>query len=720
MDIRRIVINADPDWAFRQYTRTYALDLYRTAAGVTLWDLTGTSGDRDDREFWGDWPIAAGSDISPMEEDLDSAISSLKSSGRRRVAVIVVLSLQDMKALDDDELLLSSAAKRAQRLVRRIFEVIDREAGEIGSVADIASSVWVSLVVRTGGESAQSQRIAEVACKKIVEGYRTASVHNCFFLSSSAANEMRDDASEIHFHKLRMLIDMVSQTDVDRERYADMWRQLRSRRHGAAYVARLVLERPYDEVSWTTSDVMRLSLLNWRDEQLESAAGIDEQAEGLNESIKKMLAAVDRQTQQDVMDETLASQVGYDFERSGIDPTAPELTEANWPKYRRMLLMFDERHASELQAAFDRFILALEKLYAQYLELAPQFIDRERRRQKEERERMSADMERLESGLADAVVETANLCRVDVARQRTRLCDRAAKIREEVHSKFVPQIKDTNENFVGHTQIQDLARYHDLVAAFDQTVDCANKLSILRQCLIAGTLCTGAFLLISFLAVTDLMSIFGSAEPEVRIPDPDQPAGWWAWIKSVIGWHEAGGKWFFVGMMFATSLLTFGYATQSYTNRFHRAYDWLKLKSTNARDAVEEIPKYTYRYGATLGQASQLGIIEGQLRNLASAQSRSKFKNGFSSMAAGRRHDVDDMPDQARTLRHRIDQDQSSNLRTGLPHERIRKLLSKIELDRSAGSFDLLIAENRGSDPIPVESGHIYSDRVRIEPLSRR
>ncbi|MEL7444396.1 MAG: hypothetical protein AAGK02_01120 [Pseudomonadota bacterium] len=693
MEIRRFVVNADPTWLFHQYVRTFSLDLYRAEAGVALWDISRDDPPQDDRGFWGDWPISPGADVSPLEEELESVISRLKATRSRRAVLIFVLSLADLKRMADDGNGLSPAGQRALRLLKGIYEILDRDAGR-DNVADLASGLWISLAIRDGGDEPENRRLADNACRKFVSPFRNGAVHTCFFLSTSAANELSEAALEVHFHKLRMLVDITGQTDVGRDRSADMWTQLRLRRRdGTPYVARLALDRPYEDYSWTTSDVLRSALLEWRDDQLDSAARIDEQANELQESVKSLLKGVELQVDVADINDVLERDFGYDFKRARTDAGDEDLKLEAWPDFG-WFLKFREDRIETLETQFQAFTRALGRLYESYLDKVPDFIEMERRRHRDERDRINRSLAQLESGLADSVRETANRCLVDVERERRHLASEASKIRSAVHEKFVPRAKGAVGHYDERTSVSDLARYSDLNAAHEATVESARRLSRLRYCVTAVALCSIPFLIVALVA-----SLVGSST---------------GILDAIL--DNWGHRLFFV-IMLTTGLLTFFVMTRSYTKRFHRSYNELKKQAQEALDAVDDIPAYAYRYGSKLGRSGLLTPIGAQLRDLASTSGADQFERGFQNMTVVRPADRNSMPEAANTLRHRIDQDYASSLRTGKPYERVRNLLSSIELEGMVGAFDLIITENRGGDPIRVDSSHIFSDAARLEPL---
>ena len=269
MSVRTVVINADAHWPFTSYVRSFSLDTYRREAGIDYWTMCDAAAQGNDQPFWGYWPLDASRDTSPLKEDLETYLQGLRGGPDERLALVIVIELADLKRLAEGRIAISPAAQSAIDVVSWLFDLLrENTGGAEGAIASERTKLWITFAVRDGGTHVENRAIAEDAIAKAFEHNENARVHTCFFLSESASDERADNAREVHFHKLRVLIDIMRQAGASEiDQTHDMWRQLREpkRRHRPGRISganafrrglnivRLVLDRDRPARPWTAS-----------------------------------------------------------------------------------------------------------------------------------------------------------------------------------------------------------------------------------------------------------------------------------------------------------------------------------------------------------------------------------------------------------------------------------------------------------------------------------
>ena len=111
------------------------------------------------------------------------------------------------------------------------------------------------------------------------------------------------------------------------------------------------------------------------------------------------------------------------------------------------------------------------------------------------------------------------------------------------------------------------------------------------------------------------------------------------------------------------------------------------------------------------------GTVTFQRCDLASMRTATLFNQGFESLIAGSMPNETDMPDEARALRSRLEQDSTEDLSTGPLYARVRNSLARAPIGNTAGAISLRLTSNRNGDRFAVDSANIYADSLCVEPM---
>ena len=224
---RVIIINADDAWTFRDLVSCYALDLYPLDSGVDFFDVIETGAaevGRDRRSYQGvigNFPEDYSTEPDTLLEEIDETIVRLAKTGNERtyLALALVINKRDLEALavsrDRDTPALSSGAMNGYKAFLRAMTAVEAQGDkdDANVVGRMSTRVWFSLIVRDAGANAADLRLGQKAQSLVKQG--RVELQNLFFLSEGRGQDALDSAQDRHFAKLRLLIDIFSQSHTD-------------------------------------------------------------------------------------------------------------------------------------------------------------------------------------------------------------------------------------------------------------------------------------------------------------------------------------------------------------------------------------------------------------------------------------------------------------------------------------------------------------------------
>lgn len=229
MGTRTVIINGDQSWKFRALLWSQGLDLFPVSSGVMLRDCAPTNPLKVDyRKLLGNFPDDFSSDPFTLVDEAKEHVLRLTRDPNERLCFAVVLSIDDLTKLVAPERKAgsSTASEPAQAAAKALSAVIDAVTAQTEQENDRASlmtRVWLTIVVRDGGDSYKHVRLAEAAVNYF--GTTKCRVSNVFFLSNGRGADTGPGATERQFFKLRLLIDVLRDDqafDLLRRRQTDL------------------------------------------------------------------------------------------------------------------------------------------------------------------------------------------------------------------------------------------------------------------------------------------------------------------------------------------------------------------------------------------------------------------------------------------------------------------------------------------------------------------
>lgn len=227
VNTRTIIINGDDSWPFRDLVSCHALDLYPLDSGVDFFDVVETVATeigRDNRSYQsviGNFPEDYSTEPDTLLEEIDEIIARLAtpSNDRSYLALALVINKRDFDALassrDRDNPALSTSAMNGYRALLRAMQAVEAQ-GDVDDenvIGRISTRVWFSLVIRDAGANSADLRAGEKIYSLV--RLKREGIQNLFFLSEGRGQDALERAPDRHFAKLRLLIDILSQSHKD-------------------------------------------------------------------------------------------------------------------------------------------------------------------------------------------------------------------------------------------------------------------------------------------------------------------------------------------------------------------------------------------------------------------------------------------------------------------------------------------------------------------------
>lgn len=217
MSNRTLIVNGDPNWSFRELIWCHALDLYPRQHGVAFVEILGSSSkqraaDHDHTTVIGNFPEVFHNDVSALVDEISEEISELDASSDRYLSVAVILSRADFEFLSQTPggaaTDLSDEGRAAILALRAAIEKVDAFGGDEGHAAQVATRLWLSIVVRDMGYSNKDEMVAASAMKCLAG--RHCTVRSVFLLSNGREQDSKPPDQHRHFVKMRLLIDVIA------------------------------------------------------------------------------------------------------------------------------------------------------------------------------------------------------------------------------------------------------------------------------------------------------------------------------------------------------------------------------------------------------------------------------------------------------------------------------------------------------------------------------
>ena len=227
INTRTIIINGDDGWSFRDLVCCHALDLYPLDSGVDFFDVVATGAaeiGRDNRSYQsviGNFPEDYSSEPDTLLEEIDETIARLATSSNRStyLSLALVINKKDFEALaasrERDMPALSTGALNGYNALLRAMAAVEAQ-GDVDNpnvIGRMSTRVWFSLIIRDAGANSADLRAAEKVHSLV--RLKRVGVQSLFFLSEGRGQDALERAPDRHFAKLRLLIDILSQSHTD-------------------------------------------------------------------------------------------------------------------------------------------------------------------------------------------------------------------------------------------------------------------------------------------------------------------------------------------------------------------------------------------------------------------------------------------------------------------------------------------------------------------------
>lgn len=213
MATRTVIINSDPSWRFRALVWSQALDLFPVTSDVIFRDcVPETQMHADHRILLGNFPDDFSADPFALNDEMREDVRHLVRTKGDHLNVAVVMCQADFTALASarKETLSDSLGKPALAAVEALRVMMDAVANQTETDHDRAPAItrlWLTLVVRDGGQSFADRQTADNAVRQFRDA--RSPINNVFFLSNGRDLDKGIGAAEQHFAKLRILIDLM-------------------------------------------------------------------------------------------------------------------------------------------------------------------------------------------------------------------------------------------------------------------------------------------------------------------------------------------------------------------------------------------------------------------------------------------------------------------------------------------------------------------------------
>ncbi|MCA8928220.1 MAG: hypothetical protein KDC18_09125 [Alphaproteobacteria bacterium] len=321
MRVKSVVINGDTGWDFSRNVWLHALDTYRAESNTLLWTLEPERSGHTTAAFWGGFPEHYDRYHDSLIEECAELAGGLVTNEDTRLAVIVVLSKADFQAYGASPMPrpadMTPEGETAVKALSHLLEEVNRQSAHMpDTVSEARTRLWSAIAVRQCGDDQRDGDTAWQVLNRL--GPSNCRLNTVFLLSQGRLQDEADNADETVFLKLRLLLELMANSEPSPGR-DDAWRQFRRDPTAGVplqrgvYWARMPERSPPEGLC---SDVLRQTLTLWSRE-------IDQRQDGQpDRNVKERIESLVQDLQPLDLDTIKSRLVAHQESRGQADDTA--------------------------------------------------------------------------------------------------------------------------------------------------------------------------------------------------------------------------------------------------------------------------------------------------------------------------------------------------------------------------------------------------------------